>query len=299
MDHDLSLLNRYHEQGDARAFQTLVATHGGMVFAVARRVTQDAALAEEVAQDVFLALARKGKGIRQSVAAWLHHVAWQKAANGVRGKVRRAQYEREAAALMQGRESDWSEIEPMVDEALAELSEEMRAVLIEHFLEQRTQAEMAKSRGVSQATVSRRIDAGLQQLRDRLRARGIVAGGGLAAMLEVHAVVSVPASLAAGLGKLALTRVGGGLGMVVASEAGLSLKAMAAALVVAGCVSVAAFDLASRDSVLMRWFGSREQIGELVETETGERRAAESQRVKKGDEERWAAEAREIWSKAP
>ena len=110
MDTDQSLLTRYHQQGDASAFQDLVLAHGGMVFATARRITQDAALAEEVAQEVFLALARRGQDIRGSVAAWLHQVAKQKACNVIRGESRR--------------------------------------LLIGHYLERRTQADIARSCGI-------------------------------------------------------------------------------------------------------------------------------------------------------
>lgn len=300
MDHDLSLLDQYRRTGDARAFQQLVSAHGAMVFAVAVRVTRDAALAEEVAQDTFLALARRGDRIRQSVAAWLHHVARQKAANGVRGKVRRSKNEREAAVLLEEGESPWSEIEPVVDEVMAELSEELRGLLIEHFLEQRTQAEMAKNRGVSQATVSRRIDAGLQQMRDRLRARGLVPAAGLAALLEAQAVITMPASLAGALGKLALSGVGRAVGVGASGGAFslLSMKGLLASLVVVVGVGGVAFDLASRESVLMRWSGSPEKAPLTGATLTGAEATVQKE-TNRANAERWAAEGREIWAKAP
>jgi RNA polymerase sigma factor (sigma-70 family) len=302
MDHDLSLLDQYRRNGDARAFQQLVSAHSAMVFAVAVRVTRDAALAEEVAQDTFLALARCGDRIRLSVAAWLHHVAWQKAANGVRGKVRRSKNEREAAALLEEGESPWSEIEPVVDEVMAELPEELRGLLIEHFLEQRTQAEMAKKRGVSQATVSRRIDAGLQQMRDRLRARGLLSGAGLAGLLQAHAVITMPASLAGALGKLALSGVGRVAGVGVGASGGffslLSMKGVVVSLIVVVGAGVVAMDLASRESVLMRWLGSPDKAPS-TESALLVAEAAVQKEANRTNTERWAAEAREIWAKAP
>ena len=301
MDHDLSLLDQYRQNGDARAFQQLVAAHGGMVFAVAWRVTRDAALAEEVAQDTFLALARRGDQIRQSVGAWLHHVAWQKAANGVRAKVRRCQNEGEAAVLMEKEESPWSEIEPVVDVVLMELPEELRMVLIEHFLEGRPQAEVAKSRGMSQATVSRRIDEGLQQMRDRLRARGIVSGLGLAGLLEANAVMTMPASLGVVLGKLALSGLGraAGVGASGGAFSLLSMKGGLVSLVVVVGVCGVAFDLASRESVLLRWLGAHEGMpsneGELGDAEGSVQKAF----VNHATKELWADEARDIWAKVP
>lgn len=86
MQTDLHLLSRYHRHGDAEAFQSLDETHAGMVHATARRVTRDATLAQDVAQETFLALARSSGSVIESVGAWLHHVAWQKALNAARGE---------------------------------------------------------------------------------------------------------------------------------------------------------------------------------------------------------------------
>lgn len=60
MDTHLHLLSRYHRHGDADAFGVLVRDHAGMVFATARRITGDAALAEDVALSVVAAAAKRG-----------------------------------------------------------------------------------------------------------------------------------------------------------------------------------------------------------------------------------------------
>lgn len=258
MHTDLNLLSRYHRQGDAGAFQTLVQMHGGMVFAAARRITQDAALAEEVAQDAFLALARRGHGVKDSVAAWLHHVARQKAVNVVRGEVRRRQREQDAAALHEMEEDSWREIEPLVDEALDALPEEVRTLVIEHYLEQRTQQDMAASLGVSQSTVSRQIERGLQLLREDLRKRGVACGAGLGAVLAAEAGGTAPAALIASLSRLAMSGVGSattaaaaGSGMIALLSA-MKLK-LAALLLVVGVLGLAGYDLASKDSMMTQW----------------------------------------------
>lgn len=122
MNTDLQLLSRYHHTGEADAFRRLVEAHAGMVFATARRVTQDAALAEDIAQETFIELARRGRDVRDAVGAWLHRVAWRKAANLVRHDVMRQRYEPMAAEQWgtEG-ESTWEELEPAIDEALNEL----------------------------------------------------------------------------------------------------------------------------------------------------------------------------------
>lgn len=76
---DLQHLQRYARTGDAHAFRELVRAHGPMVHATALRVTRNEASAHDVAQEAFLELARKAGSVTQSVAAWLHRVAWNRA----------------------------------------------------------------------------------------------------------------------------------------------------------------------------------------------------------------------------
>jgi RNA polymerase sigma factor (sigma-70 family) len=210
MEPDLALLMRYHREGDAAAFQALVKAHAGTVFATARRVTQNAAMAEEVAQDTFLALARRAQTVRDSVAAWLHHVARQKACNALRGELRRQRHERDAAALREMPESPWSEIEPVIDEIIDEMPALPRAMLIGHYLEQRSQQELARQSGVSQSTISRQLEAALQMLRDALQRKGVVCVTGLSGVLAAGSAEAAPATLIASLNKMAIAGIGSG-----------------------------------------------------------------------------------------
>lgn len=207
---DLHLLSRYHRHGDAEAFQSLVEAHAGMVHATAQRVTRDASLAQDVAQETFLALARSSGSVIQSVGAWLHHVAWQKALNAVRGESRRQSYEQAAAVEMNesSEEATWSEFEPLLDETLSEMPEPMRAILIERFLVGCTQQELAARVGISQPTVSRRIDLALHELRSRLQTKGVLCGAGLTVLLGSHSASAAPAGFTASLGKLSISGLG-------------------------------------------------------------------------------------------
>ena len=209
MEADLALLSRYHRDGDARAFQSLVKAHGSMVFATARRITRDAALAEEVAQDTFLALARQGQAIRDSVAPWLHRVARLKACNARRGEQRRVVHERSAGAELHAEEeAPWSEIEPLVDEVLDAMPDPLRAVVIRHFLERRTQREIARELGLSQPSVCRQIESGLQLLRQGLRHKGVLCGAGLASLMAAGTSEAAPAPLMVSMSKLATAGIG-------------------------------------------------------------------------------------------
>ena len=206
---DLQMLQRYASHGDAHAFRELVQAHGAMVHATALRVTQNATVAEDVAQETFLELARKSGSIKQSVGAWLHRVAWLQACQAVRRERTRRQAEEAMAETWHtDREATWPEIEPHVDEALNELPQELREVLVLYFLEGRTQAEIARHLDRNQATISRAIESGVSTIREALCSRGVIAGAGLAALFANQSAHAMPAALQASLGKLSLTGIG-------------------------------------------------------------------------------------------
>ena len=206
---DLQHLQRYATTGDAHAFRELVQAHGAMVHATALRVTRDAAAAQDVAQETFLELARKAGGITQSVAAWLHRVAWNRACDVVRRETTRKRVEDAMAeAWHTDREATWADIEPHVDASLNELPNELRDVLVLYFLEGQTQAEVAQHLGRNQATVSRAIERSISAMREALRSRGVIAGAGLVALLAAQPVQAMPVAVQASLGKLSLTGIG-------------------------------------------------------------------------------------------
>ena len=225
---DLQMLQRYASHGDAHAFRELVQAHGAMVHSTALRVTQNANVAEDVAQETLLELARKSGSIKQSVGAWLHRVAWLQACQAVRREHTRRQAEEAMAETWHtDREATWPEIEPHVDEALNELPQELREVLVLYFLEGRTQAEIARHLDRNQATVSRAIERGISAMREALKTRGITCGIGLAALLTSQSAHAMPAALQASLGKLSLTSIGASSATIPAtSVVGSTLIAM-------------------------------------------------------------------------
>lgn len=241
---DLQLLSRYHHQGDATAFRDLVQAHAGMVFATARRITRDEAMAEDVAQETFFQLARQSRHITQSVAAWLHRVAWRRACNAVRDDATRRRIEEEAAAseaAVRGpteHEATWAEVETELDAAIDELPDNLRVPLVMHFLQSRSQREIAEQLGVNQSTVSRQVDEGLSVLRSQLQTRGLLCGAGLAALLTANSASAAPAALIAALGKLSMSGIGATTATTASAGASTALwmKAGIAALLAAGGV---------------------------------------------------------------
>lgn len=218
MPSDLQHLQRYATTGDAHAFRELVQAHGAMVHATALRVTRDAAAAQDVAQETFLELARKAGGITQSVAAWLHRVAWNRACDAVRRESTRKRVEEAMAETWHtDHEATWPDIEPHVDASLNELPNELREVLVLYFLEGRTQAEVARHLGKNQATVSRAIERGISAMREALRSRGVITGAGLAALFTAQGAQAMPIAVQVSLGKLSLTGIGASSAIPAAS----------------------------------------------------------------------------------
>ena len=209
---EVILLNRFARSHDAAAFAEITRRHAGLVFGAAWRILSDMDRAADVAQETFLQLAKDAGTISGSLPGWLHRVATHKAIDVRRREATRKHREIQYAENREQETGDWKDISPCVDEGLRALDPELRDILIAHFLDGQTTRGIADARGISQATVSRRIEAGVNQLRTILRKRGvIVAVGSLAVLLGQNSAQAAPAALMAELGKMAL--VGGTSGV--------------------------------------------------------------------------------------
>ena len=113
------------------------------------------------------------------------------------------------------------------------MDDETRQILVEHFFHAKTMSDIAVARDVSQPTVSRRVEAGLERLRDKLRTRGIfVAGAALSGLLVENAAQAAPAGVLAELGKMAM--VGGVSSAAAVGAAGAGTAKAIAVSVVTG-----------------------------------------------------------------
>jgi len=206
MPDDHTLLLIYACSHDADAFAQLVKRYSALVFSIASRVTGNTATAEDVTQDCFFALARKAASIRGSLPAWLHRVALNRSMQVARNEARRQRHEERVPLPSDADyESNWNQVAPIIDAAIAKLPDELREPLVQHFLLGRKQTKIAKSLGIDQATVSRRLHEGIERLREHLKQTGVVCGSiALSTVLFKNASAAVPAKLAASLAKMAL-----------------------------------------------------------------------------------------------
>lgn len=205
---DAVLLERWVGRRDAEAFQALVRRYSALVFSACRRVLGDASRAEDVTQECFLKLATGDARPGPFLGPWLHKMATRRCLDALRSERRRqAREARYVAEAPQSVEARWETLEPLIDEALAELPERFRVPISLHFLEGLSHEEVAQRLGTPRTTVGYRISRGLERLGTRLRSRGVnVASGVLVARLGEMPLETPSAELAATLSKMALAR---------------------------------------------------------------------------------------------
>jgi RNA polymerase sigma factor (sigma-70 family) len=214
---DHELLRRYAEHGAEEAFNELVQRHLNLVWAAARRVTGNTDLARDVAQTVFTDLARKAGTLpRETVlAGWLYRAACHAAAKQVRGEVRRILREHQAMAMQEPTLPDSAtaqaaeELQPVLDAALAELSETDRDAVVLRFLAGHSLAEVGTALGTGEDAAQKRVSRALEKLREAFRRRGVNVGGGvMAAALGLAGAEAAPVGLAGSLISAALAAAG-------------------------------------------------------------------------------------------
>ena len=156
--------------GDEQAMSELYDRYGKVVYAVALRVLQDAAAAEDVLQDVFLQLWRNPDAFdasRGSLAAWLAVIARHRSIDGLRR--RRPETNIEECVITSGPdlrdETERALVVEKVRGALAEMNPDQRSALELAFFQGFTHPEIAEKTGEPLGTIKTRIRSGLQQLR--------------------------------------------------------------------------------------------------------------------------------------
>src|SRR5688572_27402758 len=151
---DWQLLQNYVERDSEAAFGALVNCYVNLVYSVALRRVENAELAEEVAQAVFILLARKARRLRQNVilSAWLFRTTRFVASRAVRAEQRRQHREQEAFAMQQLTTADdaWKRISPALDEALEHLGETDRNAVLLRFFNDKSHRETAAALGMSE-----------------------------------------------------------------------------------------------------------------------------------------------------
>ena len=208
-DTDLQLLARYARQHAEDAFTEIVRRYLNLVFSAALRQVRSPQLAEEVAQSVFIDLARQASRLSSdtTLSAWLYQVTRRTAIDVLRREVRRQHREQTASELtaMNAATSDWTEVQPLLDEAMHALNDTDRTAILLRYFENKSFVEVGQVLGATEDAARKRVSRAIDQLRECFAKRGVtVAAGGLAAVISANAVQAAPVGLAAAISSAAV-----------------------------------------------------------------------------------------------
>ena len=168
------------QNGDEAALREAIGLYGGLVLGMARRILVEPAMAEEVAQDTFLALWRRPGAFdasRGSLQSFLLGVARNKAIDLVRKEEARGRAgdllmaEAEIAQTVENPTDRFVERREVRD-ALSQLSEVQREAIVLAYFGGRTYREVAAELGIPEGTAKTRLRDGLIKLKDVLDKSG-------------------------------------------------------------------------------------------------------------------------------
>jgi len=183
-------------QGDASAFESLVASHRDLMVRVAYLITGSEAEAEDAAQEAlvkaYYALPRFRAGA--PLRPWLLRIAANEARNRRKAAVRRWGLSVRAPTPEAGPSPEMAVLEAedrrAVLEALQELREEDRQVIAHRYLLELNEAETAAALGWPRGTVKSRLSRALTRLRGSVALRAYLAVAALLAILAGVLVAS-------------------------------------------------------------------------------------------------------------
>lgn len=238
MTSDLDLLRQFARDNSQDAFGEIVRRHLDLVYSAALRQVRLPQLAEEVAQSVFVDLARDAGKLKPDtiLTAWLYAVARRTAIDAVRKESRRQLREQIAVEMnqMNATADDWTQIAPLLDDAMAALDETDRAAVLLRYFENKSLREVGEGLKISDDAAQKRVGRAVDRLREFFTNKKIAIGvSGLAALISANAVQSAPTGLAT---TILSTTTTAALGMTMLHK--ILITGMAAAAVATGIYAV-------------------------------------------------------------
>jgi RNA polymerase sigma-70 factor (ECF subfamily) len=154
------------QRGSASDLEALFRLHWPRAFRAAFLVVHDAAAAEDIAQESFLAAIRNLDRFdrRRPFGPWLHRIVVNRAIDWTRARQLRAESELVEVPAAEAERS----LDESLLEALAELAPEHRAVIVLRHLLEYTPGEIAELLGLPRGTVNSRLRRGLDSLKERV-----------------------------------------------------------------------------------------------------------------------------------
>jgi RNA polymerase sigma-70 factor (ECF subfamily) len=192
VESDEALMSAYRA-GDARAFERLVARHEKPIWNFLRRSVRDAALAEDLLQEVFLRLVKSADDWKGTAkfSTWLYTIARNLCVDQARRAVHRRADSLDASAHAGDAETSATmheripsgdapadavvadrQAKARIERAIAALPDEQREVFLMREVMEMPFAEIATAVGASEPTVKSRMRYALEKLRAALAELG-------------------------------------------------------------------------------------------------------------------------------
>jgi RNA polymerase sigma-70 factor, ECF subfamily len=158
-------LVRAAQGGSAEALEALFKLHWPGAFRAAYYVVHDAAAAEDIAQEAFLAAVRALDRFdgRRPFAPWIHRIVVNRAIDYARSRTLRREVGAELAEASEA-PAPPARISDDLMRALALLAPEQRAVVVLRYLLDWTPGEIARALEIPRGTVNSRLRRGLDKL---------------------------------------------------------------------------------------------------------------------------------------
>lgn len=164
-------LVRAAQRGSGEAVEELFARHWRPAYRAALLVTGDAAAAEDITQEAFLAALRALPrfDLRRPLRPWLHRIVVNRAIDWSRARAHRGEVSAEAVGeeadvADAGGASDAGPLGDDVMDALLRLGPEQRAVIVLRYVLEFTPGEIAAALDLPRGTVNSRLRRGLDAL---------------------------------------------------------------------------------------------------------------------------------------
>jgi RNA polymerase sigma-70 factor (ECF subfamily) len=183
-------LIRQFKDGRQAAFDQLVIRHQRRIYAITRRMTGSHDDADDLAQETFLAAYRAMERFdeRQSFIAFISRIAINLCINHLRRRRRwlkiQTQRPEEAARASTGRvhsdlgeQMERDEMMARLQEAIAALPPEQKAVLVLKVYEEMSYREIASTLKISPGTVMSRLSRARERLRKRIKDKSLRSRG--------------------------------------------------------------------------------------------------------------------------
>jgi uncharacterized protein (TIGR03435 family) len=210
---DMDLVGEYARRNSEPAFAELVQRHVNLVYSVALRFTGNSADAHDIAQAVFVILAKKAASLptQTVLTGWLYETTRFTALQWFRTQARRRHREEEARmqSTQENQNDDalWQELRPLLEEGMSRLNEKERTLLALRFYQNKSATETACLLGIGEWAAHKCASRALGKLRKYFSKRGVDSTTtAIAATISANSIQAAPVGMAKAISTVALAK---------------------------------------------------------------------------------------------